>query len=125
MLLTPCFLVSGISLNSVTRPLTKTDQGQGGAQSLEDGAALGALFPADTTVDQIPQRLELYNKVRYGRAVTVMLMSRINDERRGEMMDELRSYVPDAVLPNDMFEYTWSSHVVKDAQEALRAAGKN
>ncbi|KAI8649947.1 FAD-binding-3 domain-containing protein [Fusarium sp. Ph1] len=100
-------------------------QGQGGAQSLEDGAALGALFPANTTVDQIPQRLELYNKVRYGRAVTVMLMSRINDERRGEMMDELRSYVPDAVLPTDMFEYTWSSHVVKDAQEALRAAGKN
>ncbi|RSL95400.1 hypothetical protein CEP52_012118 [Fusarium oligoseptatum] len=100
-------------------------QGQGGAQSLEDGAALGALFPADTTVDQIPQRLELYNKVRYGRAVTVMLMSRINDERRGEMMDELRSYVPDAILPEDMFEYTWSSHVVKDSQEALRAVGKN
>jgi hypothetical protein len=24
-----------------------------------------------------------------------------------------------------MFEYTWSSHVVKDAQEALRAAEKN
>ncbi|KAH6997374.1 monooxygenase [Ilyonectria destructans] len=94
-------------------------QGQGGAQSLEDGAALGALFPANTTVDQIPRRLELYNKLRYGRAVTVMFMSKINDERRGEMMDDLRKFVPDAELPKSMFEYAWDSYVVRDAQKLL------
>ncbi|KAH7112975.1 monooxygenase [Dactylonectria estremocensis] len=94
-------------------------QGQGGAQSLEDGAALGALFPADTTVDQIPRRLALFNKLRYGRAVTVMFMSKINDERRGEMMDDLRKFVPDAQLPKSMFEYAWDSYVVRDAQQLL------
>lgn len=99
--------------------LIAIDQGQGGAQSLEDGAALGTLFPADTTVDQIPRRLELYNKLRYGRAVTVMFMSKINDERRGEMMDDLRKFVPDAQLPKSMFEYAWHSYVVRDAQKLL------
>ncbi|KAH6950329.1 3-hydroxybenzoate 6-hydroxylase 1 [Ilyonectria robusta] len=99
-------------------------QGQGGAQSFEDCAALGTLFPADTTVDQIPRRLELYNKLRYHRAVTIMFMSKINDERRGEMMEDLRKFVPDAQLPNSMFEYSWDSYVVRDAQELLKTETK-
>lgn len=104
--------------------LTAIDQGQGGAQSFEDCAALGTLFPADTTVDQIPRRLELYNKLRYHRAVTIMFMSKINDERRGEMMEDLRKFVPDAQLPNSMFEYSWDSYVVRDAQELLKTETK-
>ncbi|KAF4339358.1 3-hydroxybenzoate 6-hydroxylase 1 [Fusarium beomiforme] len=97
-------------------------QGQGGAQSFEDAAALGILFPADTTADDVPQRLELYNKVRYPRSVTVMFMSKINDERRGEMMEDLRKFVPDAELPPDIFPYLWNNFVLDDARKALAAA---
>nr|RBR01147.1 hypothetical protein FVER53263_10647 [Fusarium verticillioides] len=97
-------------------------QGQGGAQSFEDAAALGILFPADTTVDDVPRRLELYNKLRYPRSVTVMFMSKINDERRGEMMDDLRKFVPDAELPPNIFPYLWNNFVLDDANEALAAA---
>ncbi|KAI1046444.1 hypothetical protein LB505_013142 [Fusarium chuoi] len=97
-------------------------QGQGGAQSFEDAAALGVLFPADTTLDVVPQRLELYNKLRYPRSVTVMFMSKINDERRGEMMDDLRKFVPDAELPPNIFPYLWNNFVLDDAQKALAAA---
>ncbi|KAH7234626.1 uncharacterized protein BKA55DRAFT_136678 [Fusarium redolens] len=97
-------------------------QGQGGAQSFEDAAALGVLFPADTTVDDVPRRLELYNKVRYPRSVTVMFMSKINDERRGEMMEDLRKFVPDAELPPNIFPYLWNNFVLDDAQKALAAA---
>ncbi|KAL5610554.1 hypothetical protein FOBRF1_006671 [Fusarium oxysporum] len=97
-------------------------QGQGGAQSFEDAAALGVLFPADTTVDDVPQRLKLYNKVRYPRSVTVMFMSKINDERRGEMMEDLRKFVPDAELPPNIFPYLWNNFVLDDAQKALAAA---
>lgn len=82
---------------------TKPDQGQGGAQSLEDAAALGALFTSETTPEQVPDRLQLYNQVRYGHAVTVMMMSKLPDNRRAEMLDELRSYVPTAELPKDMY----------------------
>ncbi|CVL03724.1 related to salicylate 1-monooxygenase [Fusarium mangiferae] len=97
-------------------------QGQGGAQSFEDAAALGVLFPADTTLDDVPKRLELYNKLRYPRSVTVMFMSKINDERRGEMMDDLRKFVPDAELPPNIFPYLWNNFVLDDAQKALAAA---
>ncbi|PWY89331.1 monooxygenase [Aspergillus heteromorphus CBS 117.55] len=94
--------------------------GQGGAQALEDGAALGALFTPATAKQDIPQRLELYNQVRYARAITVMMMSRMSDERRGQMLDELKIYVPDAMFPENMWFYTWNSYPARDAQRLLQ-----
>ncbi|KAM6509530.1 hypothetical protein FALCPG4_017181 [Fusarium falciforme] len=99
---------------------TLPHQGQGGAQAIEDAAAIGALFPAETRSDQVSERLALYNKVRYGRSVTVMFMSRIQDERREDMMDALREFVPDATLPSDMFAYTWASEPLRDAKVELQ-----
>jgi salicylate hydroxylase len=99
------------------------DQGQGGAQAFEDGAALGALFTSDVTPEQVPQRLEMYNHVRYERAVTVMIMSKISDDRRGEMLEELRRYVPDAELPKDMVSFSWSSYPAEDARRLLQNSG--
>lgn len=90
-------------------------QGQGAAQAFEDAAALAGVLPQSTTPEQLPQRLNLYNQLRYSHSVTVMMMSRINDERRAEMLDELRRYVPNAELPKDMFAFAWPSDPVKDA----------
>lgn len=78
------------------------------------------MFPAETRPDQVSERLALYNKVRYGRSVTVMFMSRIQDERREDMMDALREFVPDATLPSDMFAYTWASEPLRDAKVELQ-----
>ncbi|KAJ5660679.1 uncharacterized protein N7484_000051 [Penicillium longicatenatum] len=100
---------------------TLPHQGQGGAQAFEDGAALGGVLPADTTLDQVPQRLSLYDKVRYDRAVTVMMMSKTHDERRAETLDELRKYVPKAEMPPDMFSFTWPSCPGRDAKRLLEA----
>ncbi|KAI8155284.1 3-hydroxybenzoate 6-hydroxylase 1 [Colletotrichum sp. SAR 10_70] len=94
-------------------------QGQGGAQALEDGAALGALLPYDTLPSQVNRRLQLFNKVRYARTITVMVMSSTSDDRRAEKMPELQRYVPDARLPKNMFEYTWSSYATLEARRAL------
>ncbi|KAJ6128922.1 hypothetical protein N7471_010139 [Penicillium samsonianum] len=98
---------------------TLPHQGQGGAQAFEDAAALGGVFPADTRPDQVTQRLALYNKVRYDRAVTVMMMSKTHDERRAEMLAELREYVPNAEVPKDMFSFTWPSNPAEDARRLL------
>ncbi|CAG7921648.1 unnamed protein product [Penicillium olsonii] len=94
-------------------------QGQGAAQAFEDAAALAGVVTADTTPDQLSQRLGLYNEARYAHSVTVMMMSRTNDERRGEMMDELRRFVPDAELPKNMFAFTWPSDPVKEAAQLV------
>ncbi|KAE8307049.1 FAD/NAD(P)-binding domain-containing protein [Aspergillus transmontanensis] len=101
---------------------TLPHQGQGGAQALEDGAALGAVFTADVRPEHVAQRLQMYNEVRYRHAVTVMMMSKTHDERRAEMLEELRTYVPNAELPPDMFSFTWSSYPVRDTQRLLQVA---
>jgi hypothetical protein len=51
-------------------------QGQGGAQAIEDAAALGALFPLGTRLSDIPDRLNLYFECRYERATTIQTYSR-------------------------------------------------
>ncbi|KAI9372362.1 hypothetical protein BJX61DRAFT_507589 [Aspergillus egyptiacus] len=94
-------------------------QGQGAAQALEDAAALAGVMTADTTTEQIPRRLDLYNKLRYSHAVTVMMMSRTSDDRRHEMADELRRFVPDAEIPADMVAFTWPSDPMSDAAEVV------
>lgn len=86
---------------------------------------MGALFPSTTRPDEISQRLEIYNKMRYERAVTVLFMSRVGDNQRAEQMDGLRKYVPDAECPQSMFYYTWDSYPVRDAELALAAASKD
>ncbi|KAE8310892.1 hypothetical protein BDV41DRAFT_566190 [Aspergillus transmontanensis] len=97
-------------------------QGQGAAQAFEDAAALGGVMTEDMTIEQIPQRLELYNKIRYKHAVTVMLMSKTHDERRAEMLEELRSYVADAEVPKDMFAFTWPSDPIGEAHRLVQEA---
>lgn len=51
-------------------------QGQGAAQAIEDGAAIGALFPLGTRPSDIPRRLELYVEARYDRATMVQEFTR-------------------------------------------------
>ncbi|PLB47652.1 FAD/NAD(P)-binding domain-containing protein [Aspergillus steynii IBT 23096] len=100
---------------------TLPHQGQGGAQAFEDGAALGAVFPGEVSPEQVADRLNAYNTVRYKRALTVMFMSKTHDERRSEMLEELRAYVPDAELPDSMFSYTWASYPAREALVLLGA----
>lgn len=52
----------------------------------------------------------------------MMMMSRINDERRAEMLDELRRYVPDAKVPENMFSFAWGSYPGREAGCLLEAA---
>ena len=51
-------------------------QGQGAAQSVEDGAVLGTLLHAVTEPSQLRRRLELYDELRVGRTAVAQLLSR-------------------------------------------------
>ncbi|KAF0323016.1 FAD-dependent monooxygenase OpS4 [Colletotrichum asianum] len=51
-------------------------QGQGGAQAIEDAAALGALFPMGTRKEDVQRRLGAYMEARYDRATMVQDFSR-------------------------------------------------
>jgi salicylate hydroxylase len=81
------------------------DQGQGAAQGIEDAATLGALISTSTPASSIPDILHRYNELRYSRATTVMLMSKT------------LKFVPDAQLPENMFEYTWKWNAIDMARK--------
>ncbi|RDL29979.1 uncharacterized protein BP5553_10606 [Venustampulla echinocandica] len=51
-------------------------QGQGGAQAVEDGAALGALFPPGTLTSDVEDRLKLYFECRSERATMIQEYTR-------------------------------------------------
>jgi hypothetical protein len=72
-------------------------QGQGGAQAIEDAAALGALLPLGTPPSEIPDILKLYMECRYERATMIQKYSRdsgfkVNGSNHGqkELMDPMR-----------------------------------
>lgn len=53
-----------------------TDLGQGAAQAIEDGCALGAVLPLGTNPEDVPQRLELWQRLRRDRAQKIVLDTR-------------------------------------------------
>ncbi|KAF3767106.1 FAD/NAD(P)-binding domain-containing protein, partial [Cryphonectria parasitica EP155] len=50
--------------------------GQGAAQAIEDGCALGVVLPLGTTPEEIPHRLELWQRLRMDRAAKIINMTR-------------------------------------------------
>jgi 2-polyprenyl-6-methoxyphenol hydroxylase-like FAD-dependent oxidoreductase len=61
---------------SVMLPLTVLDQGQGGGIAMEDAAALAVVLPSGTLPEDVPERLKLYEKIRYERAHAIQEYSR-------------------------------------------------
>ncbi|KAJ8106048.1 hypothetical protein ONZ43_g7194 [Nemania bipapillata] len=97
-------------------------QGQGGAQAIEDAATLGAVFTGATTPEQVPELLDIYNQVRYNHTVTICITSRVSHERRREVLDDLRRFVPNATIEEDLSRVSfaaWNSYPVRDVERLL------
>lgn len=80
------------------------DQGQGGAQSIEDGAALGILFsslPPFTTAEDldstIAARLQGFESVRKNRASVMQIYSNAGQDEPEKIRDEARKFLPEEV----------------------------
>lgn len=94
-------------------------QGQGGAQAIEDGAALGALLPIGTSKEQIPQRLKLYMEARYQRATMVQDFSRQMAFKTNKL-DAVGGFSMD---PLEFSKVNFGHDAVAHAQSILEAAG--
>lgn len=53
-----------------------SDQGQGAGVAIEDAASLAVVLPADTSPEEVPERLRLYQEFRYDRANRIQEFSR-------------------------------------------------
>ncbi|OMP82272.1 3-hydroxybenzoate 6-hydroxylase 1 [Diplodia seriata] len=112
-----------VLIGDAAHPLHPT-HATGAVQGVEDAACLGELFTSDATVRDVPERLELYNKLRYERGVTLKFTSEVGvlagvdpDTR----LENLKKFVPNGEVPKDPDAYIWLYNPVKEAQEALQA----
>ncbi|OJD32051.1 fad binding domain protein [Diplodia corticola] len=112
-----------VLIGDAAHPLHPT-HATGAVQGVEDAACLGELFTSDATARDVPERLGLYNKLRYERGVTLKITSEVgvlagvNPDTR---LENLRKYVPNGSVPEDPDAYIWLYNPVKEAREALQA----
>jgi 2-polyprenyl-6-methoxyphenol hydroxylase-like FAD-dependent oxidoreductase len=71
------------------------DQGQGGAAAIEDAISLSAVLPFGTRPADVPERLRLYEEIRYERAHAIQQFTRLAgrdlDQQEGGKLDSMFS----------------------------------
>ncbi|KAK0731677.1 hypothetical protein B0H67DRAFT_640038 [Lasiosphaeris hirsuta] len=82
-----------VLLGDAAHPFTP-HQGQGAGQAIEDAAALTVVLPLGTTPDEVPERLALYQHIRYERAHVIQEYSRLagRDWVNGEPTVDMMAY---------------------------------
>ena len=76
--------------------------GQGCAQAVEDAAVLALLFPLESSSDDVPRRLELFQKIRRDRVSGVQMLSRtrvFSFETRPESLEKAQPFFPHGKVP--------------------------
>jgi len=98
-------------------------QGQGGAQALEDGAALAVMLSRLQSSDEIPQRLELFEKVRINRASAIQIFSTVGQELGEKVHKDAEPYVngPVPKKPEEFRQWNFGYDVVKESLAVIGA----
>lgn len=118
---------------------TRADMGQGAAQAVEDGVALGVVLPAGTSVGDIPERLRLWEQCRKERADFIQQATRVRGRDASgkdgppQTGKFFRVSIPSSLLNADdvlveefnaAFQYALSHNAWEHALNALNASSK-
>jgi salicylate hydroxylase len=79
-------------------------QGQGGAQCIEDGAALQAVFSNFVQTDRksLEDRLEVFERIRRDRASLIQMISNAARDEAEKVTESVLLYAPDGFkLPSE------------------------
>ncbi|KAG5914374.1 hypothetical protein E4U42_000522 [Claviceps africana] len=90
--------------------------GQGGAQALEDGVALGIVFTGASSPDEVEDRLALYFGSRHRRTSAVQILSNVGGDHASGVGEELLQYMSQDEIPEDLpstFRYCLAFDVVQ------------
>ncbi|KAK1987594.1 FAD binding domain-containing protein [Colletotrichum cereale] len=93
-------------------------QGQGGAMALEDGLALGIVMSGATDASEVEKLLEMYEKIRKGRASVIQIISNIGRDGSNLDENELLKFMPKEDIPKtqrELFKYDFEYDVVDEA----------
>ncbi|KAK3373149.1 hypothetical protein B0T24DRAFT_250949 [Lasiosphaeria ovina] len=95
-------------------------QGQGGAQGIEDGIALGIALCGATPGD-LQQRLGVFEAARLHRASAIQVMSNAGGEQVGLIHGEVAKYVNDVPkTPLEFARFNWGHDLVRRTVELAR-----
>ena len=78
------------------------DQGQGGAQAIEDGAALGMIFTSDIAKADIPELLRGFQGVRHDHAAAIQCLSNVSYDESGSAGKVIEKFV-EGPVPSTWF----------------------
>ncbi|MCJ1247160.1 hypothetical protein MMC30_004372 [Trapelia coarctata] len=107
-------------------------QGQGGAQAIEDGAALGHIFasnslPVNPSAATIIQRLALFETVRKDRASIMQIFSSVAQDEAHLMHDKAKAYIKEGQevprTQQDFFNFNFGYDVFGHCDEVMAKAG--
>ncbi|KAL4813149.1 hypothetical protein BDW67DRAFT_188003 [Aspergillus spinulosporus] len=103
-------------------------QGQGGAQAIEDGAALGEIFAGiqgTPTKDEIHHRLKVFEKVRLRRVSAMQILSDAGQDRVFEVRERAQKYMPEGVkVPSnqqEFWDHNFGYDILTDSRRHLQA----
>ena len=125
---------------TLAHPLLFSDQGQGGAQSIEDGAALGILLSrmprpdvssamssstAAAALDAlIARRLRAFESVRRNRASVMQIYSNAGQDEADKVQDDVARFLgPKVTVPANpaaFHDFNFGHDVVKESEAVLK-----
>lgn len=94
-----CFLVSLFYSILESELLTCKDQGQGGAQAIEDAVALGIVL-VGATPDVLEKRLQIFEDIRRNRASVVTVFSNAGQDEPEKMHAEAAKFILAEDIPS-------------------------
>ncbi|KAF2184231.1 FAD dependent oxidoreductase [Zopfia rhizophila CBS 207.26] len=99
-------------------------QGQGSAQAIEDGAALGVFLSNLKNMEELPLRLHLFEEVRKDRAAAIQIFSNFGMYFPPEKLEEeAKQYVkgPIPKTASDFHDFNFSYNVFEHCIKVLRS----
>ncbi|KAM7212858.1 salicylate hydroxylase [Rhypophila decipiens] len=96
-------------------------QGQGGAQGIEDGIAMGIALSGVSSPSDIPQRLDIFEKARRDRASAIQILSNAGQEQVDIIHKEVEKYVGFVPkTPQEFSHFNWGHDIVRSTELLLR-----
>ncbi|KAK1977169.1 salicylate hydroxylase [Colletotrichum cereale] len=97
-------------------------QGQGGAQAIEDGAALGIAL-AGAGAKDVESRLRVYGDIRRNRASVMQIFSNAGQEESELIREEAAKYMSADTVPKnpeEFFAYNFGYDIIRDSVQQVR-----